>query len=409
MCVSLITIYINQLAFAPLLQEIAKDLRINIADATNLMTVFLLCGAIALIAGGALCDRFGIMFMTILGLLCTSVPALIMPWLGTSYAAVLWMRVFQGFSLGFIVCAIAPTIGVWFPIKEQGLASGLMGSGVGLGSAIGVWAAPALFMAVNSWQQAVAWLSIMGWVGLALSLVVVFSPKPQLPSQSHKTAEIPGGDPAALKHALSATMTWIIVLVSFFVAWCMFSIYSIVPAYLAADEPMGIGLGPMMSGNLMLTVMIAGMIGPVIAGTLQDKVFHGNSKLVILIGFGLVCVFIYPIQLPVVYGRLSVLAICLFIGGLGLQFLTPCLMVLVSKSYPIHIVGKIAGLTLGLGCFGGPAGLFGCGVALAKLGNYSGAITLMSLGGLAGFVLTAFLARPKQRPATEPDAAFSEP
>lgn len=407
-CLSLMTTYINQLDFAPLLQEIAKDLRIDMAIATNLMTVFLLCGAIALIVGGVLCDRFGIMFVTTIGLLCTSVPAVIMPWIGTSYASVLWARAFQGVSFGFIMCTIVPTIAVWFPFREKGLASGLMGSCVGLGSAIGVWAAPVVFLVIKSWQQTIAWLSIIGWVGIAISLLIVFSQKPQLPSQSCGDG-IPVADPITLKHALSASTTWITVFANFFVAWCLFSIYNIIPAYFAADKPVGIGLGPMMSGNLMLAVMVAGIVGPVVAGILQDRVFHGNPKPVILIGFALTCIFIYPIQLFVIYTSLPVLVICLIIAGLGVQFLTPCLMVFVSKSYPFQIVGKMTGLIWGLGGFGGPVGLFACGLAVAKFGNYNGAITLMSLGGLTGFILAIFLAKPKQGPTIESLITSSKP
>jgi MFS family permease len=407
MCLSLITIQVNQLAFAPLLPEIAKDLRIDMATATNLMTVSLFCGAIALIGGGVFCDRFGIMSVTILGLLFTAVPAVIMPWIGTSYASVLWARAFQGVS-GFIVCAMAPIIAVWFPLKEKGLASGLMGGCIALGSAIGVWVAPVVFLAVKSWQQTAAWLSIMGWVGLAISLIVAFSPKPRLPFQSDR-AGVPVADTAALKHALSAPITWILTFVTFFMVWCLMSVYNLVPAYFAADKPAGIGLGPMRSGDLMLAVMIAGIAGPVIAGMLQDKVFYGNPKPVILIGFSLACIFIYSIQLSVVYTSLPVLVICLIIAGLGLQFLGPCVMVLISRSYPIHIVGKIAGLTWGLAAFGGPASLFVCGLAVAKFGNYNGAIMLMSLGGLAGFILALFLARPKQGPTIESLATSLKP
>jgi MFS family permease len=390
MCLSLMTVMINMIAFAPLLPEIAKDLRVDMATVTNLMTLFSLGAAIAFIVGGALCDRLGIMFVAILGLLCTSVPAVIMPWIGTSYASTLWARVSQGASMGFIMCAMGPIIAIWFPPKEKGLASGLMGGSVGLGSAIGVWAAPVVFLAVKSWQQTVAWLSIVGWVGLAMYLAIVFRPESRLPSQSHETSA-PVADPTSLKHALSASITWILMPVNFFMGWSVMSVYNLVPAYFAADKPVGIGLGPMMSGNLMLAVMIAGIVGPVIAGMLQDKVFHGNPKPVILIGFALACIFIYPIQLSIVHDSLPILVTFLTVSGLGLQFLGPCIIVFVSKCYPIGIVGKMTGLTSFAGSLGGPAGQFACGLALAVFGSYNGPIMLMSLGGLAGFILALLI------------------
>jgi len=57
---------------------------------------------------------------------------------------------------------------------------------------------------------------------------------------------------------------------------------------------------------------------------------------------------------------------------------------------------KMLGLWLGLGIFGGAAGLFVGGFALTRVGNYHVSIMLIALGALIGFVLTLFLAKPKQ-------------
>ena len=187
-CLGFAAMQIGMIAYAPLLGDIAKDLGVDMGVATNLMAVFLFTGSIGLIVGGFLCDRYGIMFVIILGLLCASVPAALMPWIGTSYKAVLWARIIQGLSAGFLLCTMAPIVAVWFPPQEKGLASGLMSGSVSLGSAVGVLAAPAVFLALRSWQQMAAWLSLPGWVALMLAIVAVVSPKPQgLPSQSQSS------------------------------------------------------------------------------------------------------------------------------------------------------------------------------------------------------------------------------
>ena len=105
---------------------------------------------------------------------------------------------------------------------------------------------------------------------------------------------------------------------------------------------------------------------------LQDKVFRGNAKPVLLIGFTLSCVFILcnPVS-----GRIHKYA-----GSCGLPntgwsrvnaFLYPAIVVFVSGTYPVQIVGKMLGLWMGLGAFGGAAGLFVGGLAVAKFGNYN--------------------------------------
>jgi MFS family permease len=386
---------INMIAYAPLLADIAKNLGVDMGAATNLMTVFLITASIALIVGGILCDRYGIMFVIILGLLCTSVPATLMPWIGSSYQAVLWARIIQGFSAGFLLCTMAPIMAIWIPLQEKGLASGLMNGSVTLGSAVGVLSAPAVFLALKNWQQMIAWLSIPCWAALLLAIMVVFSPKPQgLLSQS-QTSEVPVADGSALKRALSAPITWIGVLVTFFTAWCFQSLYNLTPAYFAADKPVGIGFGPMLSGKLMLAVMIAGMLGPVIGGLLQDKVFRGRAKPVLLIGFALSCVFIYAILFPAVYANMAVLIVCLILVGAGNAFLYPAIVVFISGTYPVHIVGKMLGLWFGIGAFGGAAGLFAGSLAVGKFGNYNVAISLVSLAAVVGFIFALFMVRPK--------------
>ena len=394
-CLGFAGMQINMIAYAPLLADIAKDLGIDMGAATHLMTAFLFTASIALIAGGFLCDRYGIMFTIILGILSTSIPALLMPWIGTSYEVVLWSRIIQGVSAGFLMSVMAPIVAVWFPPQEKGLASGLMGGSISMGAAIGVLAAPAVFLALRNWQQMSAWLSIVGWIALIVALVIVFSPKPQPPSQAHPRGA-PIADGAAFKRALSAPITWIGIVTTFFAAWILQTLYNLTPAYLATDEPVGIGFGPMMSGKLMLAVMIAGMIGPVIGGILQDRVFRGNPKPILLIGFVLCCISIYTIQFPAIYLKLPVLIVSLLLAGAGIQFIYPSIVVLVSNTYSIHIVGKMLGLWMGIGAFGGAAGLFVGGLAIARYGNYNAAISFIAMAAALGFIFGLFLAKPKR-------------
>jgi MFS family permease len=152
----------------------------------------------------------------------------------------------------------------------------------------------------------------------------------------------------------------------------------------------------MMSGKLMLAVMIAGMIGPVIGGMLQDKVFRGNPKPILLIGFVLCCISIYTIQFPAIYLKLPVLIGSLVLAGAGIQFIYPSIVVLVSNTYSIHIVGKMLGLWMGIGAFGGAAGLFVGGLAIARYGNYNAAISFIAMAAALGFIFGLFLARPKR-------------
>ena len=94
--VAIMSLYINMIVFAPILGDISSALKVDIGTGTNLMMGFVLSVACVLIWGGVVCDKFGITTALILGLLCTSIPAVLMPLLGQSYSTVFVCRLIQG-------------------------------------------------------------------------------------------------------------------------------------------------------------------------------------------------------------------------------------------------------------------------------------------------------------------------
>src|ERR1019366_339309 len=90
-----ITLQVTNLAVAPVLPQIAKSLNMNLGTASNLvMTPFLFSGCIILVlAGGAVCDRFGGLTPLLMGPAGATLSAALMPWIGHSATAVLWARI----------------------------------------------------------------------------------------------------------------------------------------------------------------------------------------------------------------------------------------------------------------------------------------------------------------------------
>ena len=143
-CLAICSIYMDMIAYAPILGEIAKKLNVEMGAATNLMMGFVLSIACVLIWGGVVCDKFGITAAIVLGLLCSTVPTALIPWLGDSFTAVMLARLVQGASVGFVFATIGPILALWFPPEEHGTASGLLIGSISLGCAIGVFASPAI-------------------------------------------------------------------------------------------------------------------------------------------------------------------------------------------------------------------------------------------------------------------------
>jgi MFS family permease len=251
-----ITIQITNLCIAPILPQIAENLKTNLGDVTNLMAAFLFSGSIALLFAGIVADRFGVIAASFIGLACAAVPASLMPLIG-----------------------------------------------------------------------------------------------------------IP---------------------VAFFANWYLQTLYGLTPSFLSAAKPIGAGFGPITSGQLMLGVMIAGIIGPV-SGLLTDKTFRGNVKPVIVVGFLLCCIFIYLIQSPMVYSTIPLLLSTLVLAGIGVEFVFPGMYTYIAKACQLDVVGKMTGLWSGVGAIGGVLGLLLGGIAVNKVGNYSVAIILIACAGLTGW------------------------
>jgi MFS family permease len=383
------------LSIAPVLPGIAKDLGIDLGVATNFMAAFLFSGCIIMFTiGGMFGDRYGILPTLLMGLLLAVVPATLMPWIGHSYIGVFCARLVQGLSPGFIFPIMGSIIAIWFPLKEKGLATGLMSAAVAAGSAAGTLGGPAVFGIVQNWQQMAAWVSIIGWVDVIFIIILLMLPKPESLAEASPAASQIGKN--RYLSSLLAPITLVAILVNFMASWNMHCLYSMTPTFLSADIPVGAGYGAMVSGQLMINVtIISGIFGPMVCGFFVDRLFKGNTRQVFVIGFILACVFMFAIKTPLFYGNKSLLSISLILAGFGVQFIMPAVYIFIAKSYSHQIVARMTGLIMGIGTLGGVFGLYISGVTLDSTGNYSAAFTLISLAALVGLIFTFILSKMK--------------
>lgn len=395
-CLAICSIYMDMIVYAPILGEIAKKINIEMGAATNLMMGFVLSVAFVLIWGGVVCDKFGITVALVLGLICSTVPTAVMPWIGDNYTAVLMARLVQGASVGFVFATLGPILVLWFPVAERGIASGLLIGCVSLGSAIGVFVSPAILEMTNSWEKTVFLMGTPGWAAILLAILVTRKSPPQHNLQETQELSGPSREQMGLMTALSYPMTWIGSFIVFFNAWGLYSLYNLVPPYLAANVPMGLGLGPVMAGKLSIAVTIVGLFATICGGIFFDKIAKGNFRITTTIGFLLAsCAAL--ILMPIVSGNIAVLAVLLIISGWGMPFMTPSLSAFIATNYPPQIVGRMIGWWYGIGTFGGAAGLYLGGAAIGKSGNFYMAIGMISVAAILGAFLSMFLKSvPKQ-------------
>jgi len=82
---------ICMLAITPLFPQIAQNLNVDLGTVAELMVAFLLGGTITmLVAGGALCDKLGILWAITLSAFFFTLPMSLAPWFCTPSTVQCW-------------------------------------------------------------------------------------------------------------------------------------------------------------------------------------------------------------------------------------------------------------------------------------------------------------------------------
>ncbi len=385
-CFTVISFQVSAMSYGPLLGEIARNLGVSLAQAVNLMSIFMLFAALSFFAAGPLCDKYGAPAVIVISTLFSSVPTAATFWLGHAYASAVVIRALQGCSVGFVMAGMAPLVLQWFPPHQRGLALGIPGACMPLGAIIGVLASPVLYRSTGSWQHTVALLSGFGWFALAYCVIVFTLAKSHTP---HADAA-PGKQSvsAAFSAAMRSPFTWVGVLSTFAVNWIVQSAFSLSPSYFAEPKPVGLGLGPLAAGQLMGVVQIGAIIGPIVGGLLLDKVLRGKARAVLSLGFALALTY-GALQFSAIYNTRILFLLFLALSGAGIGMLFPMVQSRINELYDHQIVGRMNGVWLGLGAFGGSAGLFANSIALNHTGSYILPINIISAAAVLGLILCA--------------------
>lgn len=387
------------MSYAPLLGVIAKDLSVELPQAVQLMTFFMLFSTISFFISGPFVDHFGPALSILISVVLTFIPTLATLWVAHSYVAVAIIRVLQGCSVGFCMAGLVPLVMQWFPPQQRSFALGITGAFIPLGAMLSVVIAPAVFSLVGDWKIAMAAISIIPCIALVYCLIVFGISRGKAPvSLEPPEANDNASGEGVFKSALFSRFTWCGITISFAAMWIMQTVFSLTPSYFSEPTPIGLGLGPMMGGSLTTILQIASVIAPVIGGFVAGKYFNGRPGGLIVTGM-LLAITYGALQFAGVYNQRVLFVLFLILPGIGIGMLTPMLQAKIAESYHPSIVGRMNGLWLGIGSFGGTVGLFVSANSLAATGSYLAGINIIVLVALVGFILAEFLNHnKKQRP-----------
>jgi len=103
----------------------------------------------------------------------------------------------------------------------------------------------------------------------------------------------------------------------------------------------------------------------------------------------LTAIFCVLVMLPGIYTNVGLLTGCVIMAGFFTGMPGPFIQGFISRHYPTHIMGRVGGITIGLGMFGGSVSVAVGSFALHATGYYTVPIILVIIaaiiGAIAGF------------------------
>jgi MFS family permease len=390
------------IAPAPLMGDIARTIGIDVGAAAGVtMGTFNLFVAISAIVGGTLIDRFGVVRMWFVSLALLLVGTLLVPVIGNTGTGMSVIRLIQGCGTGPIMGCVSTIAAQWFPQKERGILTGLVGLAMGAGVSTGLILTPMLAQTTGNWQTAMAWETILTVVAVVLALVVALGPKPPVMHATEASTTL-GINPAEMKKALMSASMWSCAAGVFLLSWIFQAVNDLTPSFLAIKPPVGLGMGPLGAGQMFTIVQVAFMVGAVSSGVIAERLFAGKARPVVILGFLVTAVTSVLLQFSGVTSSMPILIIDLVLLGFFMAQINPQIYAFIAKNYPEHLTGKLGGFVTGIGIFGGTAGVAAGATALHMTGMYVMSINIVMLVAVVGIFSALALKQMKMCAALPP-------
>jgi nitrate/nitrite transporter NarK len=118
-----------------------SDLGLTHLQFTLIFTAPILASIFAAIPGGALCDRYGIRLVAAIAAFVAAVFSLARAFT-PSFAGMLALMYLFGIPFGIVLPNLPKLVGIWFPPKQAGLASGIYTTALSAGSSFGLLLGP---------------------------------------------------------------------------------------------------------------------------------------------------------------------------------------------------------------------------------------------------------------------------
>ncbi|ACL21995.1 major facilitator superfamily MFS_1 [Desulfitobacterium hafniense DCB-2] len=370
----------------------------DLASTFNITPVQASLGAALLMAGYAvgsyveanLTSKVGYRGAGLLGLVLMTIGTIGIPMAG-NYNLILLLRFLQGWGILWLVGVNSSV--AWFPAKQRGLASGVIGGGLTLGIGCGGWVATVLMAAAGTWQGAFRiWGIILCVSTIIWALLMKEPPKGLYPEDA---AHSVSSGPQKKINPFATAACWLCILILFFNCWQLIGFNSIVANYLK-----DVGFTAAQASTVVLLAGLIGVASTPIGGAISDRLVQKGWKplkarafTTAVPGFlvAAVATAIFPFLAQISFGVACLMA--LFVGwGVPVTNAT-------SGALPMDLLqnedaaGRMFGANILVGIGGGGILAPIIAAALAESMGWTACFMVLAAGAAAGTVISLILPR----------------
>jgi MFS family permease len=394
---------------APLVGEIMKTIPgISAGEATWMtMGSWNLAVAISAIGSGFVLERVGFTRLYIAGLAVILLGWLLMPVFGTTFMGGTLVRLLQAIGAGPIMASAVYVAAICFPSRERNLVTGFFGAAMFIGIATALQIVPNSLGPNTDWAQALR--NLWPFAAVAIVMAIIAWAGLRKLGISEIAARRAGGGQAAhsqalFLQALRMPITWVAIIGIVLASWFDQAYSDMVPGFIAL--PIGLGLGAGAAGTLSSIATIGQIISAILVGFIVERLLKGHGRVTAILGFVLAAAGSFLLLTPLAHsdGLLGVLLVITFFKA----WINPSIQGFIAKEYDAAVAGKLGGFSMGIGIFGGLAGVSAGSTALHLTNSYTASTLIMALIAVAGVVLMLFLRSGKASAAKDAAAQNSD-
>ncbi len=380
----------SRFAFALMLKPMTDDLTWSRSTLSLAVTVFMLVSAVSLPLVGGLVDRFSLRWIIGAGAVLSAVGIGLM-----GRVAAPW----QMFMVYGLVYAIGnagtsnPVVGVmisrWF-IRRRGLATSAAVAGSAMGQLV-------IITLLTSFVVSLGWRTsyqVLGAANLVVLVPLVLATVRSRPPAATQTGldRIPeaetglrGGDGGPLRFIFASGQLWVLVAIYAICGFQDFFIATHVVAF-ASDQ----GVGPVLAGNVLALMGLAGLAGVLSSGLLADAFGAARPTMV--------CFLLRIAIFALVFFVQDTPAIIAFALLYGFTFLitAPLTIVFAGNMFGSGNLGTVSGFISMVHQIAGGLGALAGAIIFDVRGSYDAAFLLMLGLAIVAAVLTILV---RERPS----------